>query len=90
MSGIVKINGVLVDSEDPCAVYQALYQAKIKHLAGDRVEEFSIESPVTRETVRFSPARMADIDRELRLLKTACEVKRTGRRQRYAARTRIV
>lgn len=90
MTTMVKINGVDIDAADPCALYWALYQAKIKRAAGEQVEEFSIQSPVTRETVRFSPASMADVDRELKLLKAACELKQTGRRQRFAMRTRIV
>ena len=44
---VVTIGGVSVDTDDPCALWQALYAYKLKVLAGEQVEEFEIRSPVT-------------------------------------------
>lgn len=77
---MVKINGANVDAEDPCALYQALYATKLRMLAGEQVGEMSLQSPVTRETVVFSPGSMSALDRELVRLSEACTLKTTGRR----------
>lgn len=80
---MVTINGVSVDDGDPCALYQALYAVKLRFAAGESVEELTIQSPVTRETVRFSPANIKVLDAELMLLATACQAKQ-GKRTRFA------
>lgn len=85
----VKINGVVVDGDDPCALHQALYAVKLQIIAGERVEEMSIQSPVTREMVRFSSTNMGSLDRELERLSAACNLKTSGRRTRYAKRVRF-
>ncbi len=85
----VKINGALIDGDDPCALYQALYAVKLQILSGERVEEMSIQSPVTREMVRFSPTSMAALDRELERLSAACTLKTSGKRARFAKRIRF-
>jgi hypothetical protein len=77
---MVTINGASVDADDPCALYQALYAVKLRMLSGEQVGEMSIQSPVTREAVVFSPGRLADLDRELVRLSEACTLKTTGRR----------
>lgn len=79
----VTINGVAVDVDDPCALYQALYAVKLKILAGEQVEEISLQSPVSREMMRVSAANMAQLDKELMRLSAACELKTTGKRARY-------
>ena len=50
----VKIAGALVDTDDPCALYQALYAAKIKLLAGEEIEETEIRSPVTQQRLKIA------------------------------------
>lgn len=85
----VKINGAVVDGDDPCALYQALYAVKLQILSGERVEEMSIQSPVTREMVRFSSTNMAALDRELERLAAACNLQTCGRRTRFAKRIRF-
>lgn len=90
MSAPVKIGGATLDMGDPCALWEALYSAKLKRIAGEQVVSYSIKSPVTQEDVNFATASMDQINRELRLLRDACEAKRTGRRQRFAMKTRIV
>ena len=77
---MVTINGASVDADDPCALYQALYAVKLRMLSGEQVGEMSIQSPVTREAVVFSPGRLADLDRELVRLSEACTLKTAGRR----------
>lgn len=90
MSTVVKIGGATLDMSDPCALWEALYAAKLKRLANEQVASYSIKSPVTQEDVNFATASMDQINKELRLLRDACEAKRTGRRQRFAMKTRIV
>ncbi|NVP56080.1 hypothetical protein [Mycoplana rhizolycopersici] len=85
----VKMNGTAVDGDDPCALYQALYAVKLQILSGERVEEMSIQSPVTREMVRFSSTNMAALDRELERLSAACNLKTSGRRTRFAKHIRF-
>lgn len=77
---MVTINGASIDADDPCALYQTLYAVKLRMLSGEQVGEMSIQSPVTREAVVFSPGRLADLDRELVRLSEACTIKTTGRR----------
>lgn len=89
MANMVTINGIAVDAEDPCALYQALYAAKMKLLAGEQVEETEIRSPVTMNRFRVSVANMAALDAELMRLSAACNVKTTGRRARFAKRMRF-
>lgn len=76
----VTINGAAVDADDPCAMWQALYAVKLKMIAGEIVQEMTLQSPVTRETVIFSPGKLASLDQELNRLQAACQAKRSGRR----------
>lgn len=89
MTDIV-IGGVTVDIDDPCALYQALYSVKLQMLSGEQVEELSIQSPVSRELVRFSPANMTALDAELMKLSAACTAKTTGKPARYAKSIRFI
>ncbi|NSZ47981.1 hypothetical protein G6L63_08640 [Agrobacterium vitis] len=77
---LVKINGVDVDQDDPCALFQALYSVKLRALAGEHVSQMSIQSPVTRDQVVFSSADLSALDAELNRLAAACQEKTTGRR----------
>ncbi|MUO27444.1 MULTISPECIES: hypothetical protein [Rhizobium/Agrobacterium group] len=77
---LVKINGVEVDQDDPCALFQALYSVKLRALAGEHVSQMSIQSPVTRDQVVFSSANLSALDTELNRLASACHEKTTGRR----------
>lgn len=88
MPTFVKIGGVDVDAEDPCALYQALYAQKLKLLAGDRVEEIEVVSPATRRRVRVSASSIKDLDAELLRLAAACTAKNGGR-SRYAKTLRF-
>lgn len=89
MPTIIKIGGVDVDQEDPCALYQALYAAKLKLLAGDRLEEIEIQSPATKRRLRVAESNMAAIDAELESLARACDAA-SGRRRRFAKSARFV
>jgi hypothetical protein len=80
---IMIIGGAPVEMDDPCALYEALYAVKLKILAGEHVEEISLQSPVSREMMRLSAANMVQLDKELMRLSTACTLKTTGQRARY-------
>ena len=78
MSNLVKIGGVPVDIDDPCALYAALAAAKAKRLAGGQVEETEIRSPVMHQRLKVASSSIADIDKELVRLQAACQEKTTG------------
>lgn len=84
----ITLAGVSVDAEDPCALYQALYSAKLKLLAGERIEETEIRSSVSQRRIKVSLASMKDIDAELLRLASACSAK-NGKRSRYAKEMRF-
>ncbi len=90
MPTLVKIAGVTVDAENPCALYQALYAAKLKLIAGDAVEEVEVQSPATRRRLRVSKGNLAALDAELSRLATACSQQTGGARTRFAKRIRFV
>lgn len=83
----VTIAGKVVDGDDPCALWQALYNYKLSALGGGAVEEFELRSPVTTRRVRYGRQNLADLDAELSRLQAACEAK-TGvrKRTRFAMR----
>lgn len=83
MADMVVIGGQAVDVSDPCALWSALYAAKIKMLAGEHVEEVQLKSPVTQRIVKLTPANMATLDSEMLRLRTACDLK-NGKRTRFA------
>lgn len=78
MTNPVKIGGVTVDADDPCALYAALAAAKAKRLAGEQVEETEIRSPVMHQRLKVAASSIADIDKELVRLQAACQAKTTG------------
>lgn len=80
---LVDIAGVSVDADDPCALWQALYAYKLKVLAGGRVEEIEIRSPITNRRTRFSAGNLAALDDEMNRLQRACDAK-NGKRSRFA------
>lgn len=80
MPNMITIGGASVDADDPCALYQALYATKLKLISGEMVGEYSIQSPVTRDSVTFSPSNLRALDAELVRLAAACQEKTTGRR----------
>lgn len=88
MPTYVIIGGAQVDQDDPCALYQALYAAKLKMLAGDRIEEVEVQSPATRRRLRVAAGNMAALDAELLKLAAACSA-RQGKRSRYAKTARF-
>ena len=89
MTNMVVLAGVPVDADDPCALWQALYAAKLKRIAGESFEEVEIQSPATRRRIRVAATSMADLDRELEELARACAAKRGERRRRYAKQMRF-
>ncbi|OYZ98856.1 MAG: hypothetical protein B7X99_10075 [Rhizobiales bacterium 17-65-6] len=82
----VTLNGVAVNMEDPCALWQALYARKLRMLAGDTVEEIEIRSPVTTRRTVFTATNLAALDEQMNRLQAACEKKSGRRRLRYAQR----
>lgn len=85
----IKLAGVEVDADDPCALYQALYAAKLKLLAGERVEETEVRSPVTHQRVRVAVGNIPALDAELMRLAAACSAKQ-GKRSRFAKTLRFI
>ena len=73
MADTITINGVSLAATDYCGLYQALYAAKLKIIAGESVTEMTIRSPVTQETIVMTPANIKAIDAELIRLKQLCD-----------------
>lgn len=89
MPTYVTIDGKQVDQDDPCALYQALYAAKLKLLAGGRMEEVEVQSPATRRRLRVAAGNIAALDAELMKLASACAAKQ-GKRTRFAKTARFI
>lgn len=85
---MIKLGGVSVDTSDPCALYQGLYVVKLKLISGEMTGEYSIQSPVTRETVVFSPSNLKALDAEMTRLQATCQQTTTGRRPSRRLRLR--
>lgn len=84
MANLVKIDGVTVDADDPCLLFQALYAVKLKIVSGASIAETMIQDPATRRQIAFQPANMPALEAELRRAQMACEAKNSGRRARTA------
>ena len=84
MANPVTIAGSVVDADDPCALWQALYAVKLKRLAGEEVAEGEIRSAVSTRRFQFANASIAALDKELDALRAQCEAKRNGRPARHA------
>lgn len=83
MSDVVRIGGAAIELDDPCGLYQALYAAKLKRIAGEAPEEVQFRSPVSQQIVRLATISMRDLDAELDRLSRACSAK-SGKRTRFA------
>ena len=87
---LVLINGAMVDINDPCALYRALFAYRMKLATGSAVEEFEIQSPLTRRRTKFSAgSKAADLDDLMATAKAQCEALNGAtqpRRTRFAIR----
>lgn len=77
---MIKLGGISVDAADPCALYEALYLVKLKLITGEMTGEYSIQSPVTRETVAFSKPDSKSLNEEMDRLQAACKQATSGHR----------
>ncbi|MDO3434341.1 hypothetical protein QWJ46_16800 [Rhizobium sp. CBN3] len=75
MPTMVKIDGVLVDIEDPCALATALRGVKYKRISGGQVEESEIRSPVMHQRIKVASSSLADLDAEINRLDDLCRQK---------------
>lgn len=78
----VIIGGVTVDADDPCALYQALYSAKLSVIAGGNV--IMVQHGETK--TQFGAANMKSLDAELSRLSDLCSQSTGGRKARFAIR----
>lgn len=85
MSNVV-INGQTVDADDPCAMYAALYSAKIKMMTGGGVEEVMIGDLATQRRTRWGKGDLKALDAELARLQDLCNQASGGRKGRFAIR----
>jgi len=82
----ISIGGSTVDTEDPCALYDALYNARLRMISGGFVEEVMIADLATTRRTRFSVGNMKALDAELARLKDLCAQATGGRKARFAIR----
>lgn len=79
----ITINGQAIDSQDVCALWQALYAVKLRAIAGELPEEIEVRSPVTNQRTRFRSSDTKALDAELERLRTACDAQ-CGKRRHFA------
>lgn len=75
MPTMVKIDGVLVDIDDPCALATALRVVKYKRISGGQVEESEIRSPVMHQRIKVASSSLGDLDAEINRLDDLCRQK---------------
>lgn len=84
MPTMVKIDGAMVDIEDPCALATALRGVKYKRVSGGQIEESEIRSPVMQQRIKVASSSLSDLDAEINRLDDLCRQKngqcRVGRR----------
>jgi hypothetical protein len=83
MSSTVKIGGVSVDINDPCAVLTELRKAQLRVATGESVsmQRFG------EDEVRFTPANMGRLETLIQTYERSCAAK-SGHRRRFAATVR--
>lgn len=72
MTVMVKIDGVMVDMEDPCALAMALRAVRLKRLSGAQIEESEIRSPVMHQRIKLASSSLADLEAEITRLDGLC------------------
>ncbi|MDI7864308.1 hypothetical protein MRS76_20425 [Rhizobiaceae bacterium n13] len=84
MPTMVKIDGTLVDMDDPCALATALRAVRYKRISGGQIEESEIRSPVMHQRIKVASSTIAQLDAEIVKLDELCRQKngqcRIGRR----------
>ncbi|ARO22936.1 hypothetical protein TAL182_CH01123 [Rhizobium sp. TAL182] len=87
MPNMVKIDGVLVDIDDPCALATALRAVRYKRITGGQIEESEIRSPVMQQRIKVASSTVAQLDAEIQRLDDLCRQKngqcRVSRRWRF-------
>lgn len=83
---LIKIQDRTLDTSDPCTVAETLRALRLQIAAGGQAETVRFGE----EEVRYSPANLALLDREIARFEGACSLATTGRRprRRYARRIR--
>ncbi|NEI89517.1 hypothetical protein GR248_01675 [Rhizobium leguminosarum] len=72
---MVKIDGALVDIEDPCALATALRGVRYKRISGGQIDESEIRSPVMHQRIKVASSTVAQLDAEIQRLDDACREK---------------
>lgn len=75
MPNMVKIDGVLVDIDDPCALATALRGVRYKRISGGQIEESEIRSPVMHQRIKVASSTLAQLDAEIQRLDDLCRQK---------------
>lgn len=82
----VKIGGVTVDADDPCALHAALVKSRLRLITGEGINEVSIQDFNGHRRTRYSISRLADLDKEIARQKDLCEQSTGARKARFAMR----
>ena len=88
MANNITIGGATVDADDPCALYKALNNIRLKMLAGESVSEIQIQDFNSSRRTRYSSFvndRRA-LEQELAHLADLCQQSKGGRPKRFAIR----
>jgi hypothetical protein len=82
----VTIGGITVDADDPCALYQVLYNARLQMLAGQSIGEVQAGDFNTQRRVKYNTASLSALEAELSKLADLCGQSTGERRGRFAIR----
>lgn len=86
MTNNVKIAGVTVDADDPCALASALVKIRLRLIAGESVNDIWIQDFNGQRRTRFTGASVREIDQEIAKQKDLCQQSQGGRKARFAMR----
>lgn len=86
MTNNVKIGGVTVDADDPCALYAALQKVRLRLIAGESVNDIWIQDFNGQRRTRFTGASMHELEAEMARQKDLCQQSTGGRKARFAIR----
>lgn len=86
MPNSVKIAGITVDADDPCALAEALAKARLRLISGEQITDIWVQDFNGQRRTRYQLANLTELDKEIARLRDLCEQSKGGRKARFAIR----
>jgi hypothetical protein len=86
MVNTVTIGSVIVDADDPCALYTVLYNTRLQMISGQSIGEVQAGDANAQRRIRYNTASLSALDAELARLADLCAQSSGGRPSRFAMR----